>query len=105
MPVTSLDGTELFYVEVGESPPCLMMHGGLGFDHTCLHPFRRAARMLRSYVEDPVPREHVVEILKGEVQGGRTLGAWRFFDALDGDAHAAQVGVASLLSHPEVLQE
>lgn len=34
-----LNGTELFYVEVGRGLPCLVMHGGLGFDHTCLHPW------------------------------------------------------------------
>jgi proline iminopeptidase len=39
MPVAHLNGTELFYVEVGEELPCLVMHGGLGFDHTCLHPW------------------------------------------------------------------
>jgi proline iminopeptidase len=39
MPVAHLNGTELFYVEVGEGVPCLMMHGGLGFDHTYLHPW------------------------------------------------------------------
>jgi proline iminopeptidase len=39
MPVAHLNGTELFYVEVGEGLPCLVMHGGLGFDHTCLHPW------------------------------------------------------------------
>ena len=38
MPLAHLNGTELFYVEVGEGAPCLMMHGGLGFDHTSLHP-------------------------------------------------------------------
>jgi proline iminopeptidase len=39
MPVAHLNGTELFYVEVGEGLPCLVMHGGLGFDHTGLHPW------------------------------------------------------------------
>ena len=39
MPVAHLNGTELFYVRVGEGLPCLVMHGGLGFDHTCLHPW------------------------------------------------------------------
>ena len=39
MPVAHLSGTELFYVEVGEGLPCLVMHGGLGFDHTGLHPW------------------------------------------------------------------
>jgi proline iminopeptidase len=39
MPVAHVNGTELFYVEVGEGVPCLVMHGGLGFDHTSLHPW------------------------------------------------------------------
>jgi len=39
MPVAHLNGTELFYVEVGEGLPCLVMHGGLGFDHTYMHPW------------------------------------------------------------------
>jgi proline iminopeptidase len=39
VPVVRLNDTELFYAEVGEGLPCLMMHGGLGFDHTYLHPW------------------------------------------------------------------
>jgi proline iminopeptidase len=39
MPVARLSDTELFYVEFGEGLPCLVMHGGLGFDHTSLHPW------------------------------------------------------------------
>lgn len=39
MPLARLNDTELFYVEVGEGLPCLVMHGGLGFDHTGLHPW------------------------------------------------------------------
>jgi proline iminopeptidase len=39
MPVAHLNGTELFYVEVGEGVPCLVMHGGLGGDHSALHPW------------------------------------------------------------------
>lgn len=39
MPLAHLNGTELFYVVVGEELPCLVMHGGLGFDHTGLHPW------------------------------------------------------------------
>lgn len=35
MPIAHLNGMEFFYVE---GAPCLMMHGGLGFDHTSLHP-------------------------------------------------------------------
>jgi hypothetical protein len=33
MPVAHLHATRLFYVEVGEGVPCLVMHGGLGGGH------------------------------------------------------------------------
>ncbi len=39
MPVIRLNDTEVFYSEVGEGIPCLVMHGGLGFDHTVMHPW------------------------------------------------------------------
>jgi hypothetical protein len=39
MAMAYLNGTELFYVEVGEGLPCLVMHGGPGFDHSALHPW------------------------------------------------------------------
>jgi proline iminopeptidase len=39
MPVAHLNDTELFYVEVGKGLPCLVMHGGLGADHSALHPW------------------------------------------------------------------
>jgi proline iminopeptidase len=39
MPVAHLNDIELFYVEVGNGLPCLVMHGGLGTDHTSLHPW------------------------------------------------------------------
>ena len=39
MPVAHLNDTELFYLEVGEGLPCLIMHGGLGLDHTYMHPW------------------------------------------------------------------
>ena len=42
MPVAHLNSTELFYAEVGVGLPCLVMHGGLGFDHTCLHTLARS---------------------------------------------------------------
>ncbi len=38
MPNASVNDTSLHYVTVGEGLPCLVMHGGLGFDHTYLHP-------------------------------------------------------------------
>ena len=39
MSIAHLNDTELFYAKVGEGPPCLVMHGGLGLDHTYLHPW------------------------------------------------------------------
>jgi hypothetical protein len=39
MALAHLNGTELFYLEAGQGRvPCLVMHGGLGGDHTCLPP-------------------------------------------------------------------
>jgi proline iminopeptidase len=34
-----VNGIDLFYVSVGTGLPCLVMHGGLGLDHTTLHPW------------------------------------------------------------------
>ena len=34
MPFAHVNGTELFHFEVGEGLPCLVMHGGLGVDHS-----------------------------------------------------------------------
>jgi proline iminopeptidase len=34
-----VDGDDLFYQEVGVGRPCLVMHGGLGVDHTCFRPW------------------------------------------------------------------
>lgn len=39
MPTVHLNGTDLFYLSVGQGTPCLVMHGGLGLDHTYLHPW------------------------------------------------------------------
>ena len=38
MPIVPLNGTELFYLTVGQGTPCLIMHGGLGFDHAVPQP-------------------------------------------------------------------
>ena len=37
MAMASLNGVELFHVEVGADHPCLVMHGGLGADHSPYH--------------------------------------------------------------------
>jgi len=39
MATAKINGTDLFYVTVGEGTPCLVMHGGLGFDHTYFRPW------------------------------------------------------------------
>jgi len=39
MTTAHINGTDLFYVTVGEGIPCLVMHGGLGFDHTYFRPW------------------------------------------------------------------
>ena len=39
MPYCDVNGVRLFYKEVGQGLPCLLMHGGLGVDHTHLHPW------------------------------------------------------------------
>jgi proline iminopeptidase len=39
LPFATINGTELFYISTGTGIPCLVMHGGLGVDHTYLHPW------------------------------------------------------------------
>jgi hypothetical protein len=39
MPILHANGTALFYLKVGEGLPCLVMHGGLEFDYTEMHPW------------------------------------------------------------------
>jgi proline iminopeptidase len=34
MALVQINGTDLFYLESGRGVPCLVMHGGLGVDHT-----------------------------------------------------------------------
>ena len=38
MTITKVNDTELYYDEFGSGHPFLVMHGGLGIDHTYLHP-------------------------------------------------------------------
>ena len=42
MPVAQLNGTEIFYQRHGHGLPCLVMHGGLGCDHSYMHPWMDA---------------------------------------------------------------
>ena len=39
MPTANIIDTELFYTEYGSGTPFLVMHGGLGVDHTYFRPF------------------------------------------------------------------
>lgn len=38
MPAAALNGTALHHEVLGDGPPCLVLHGGLGVDHTYLRP-------------------------------------------------------------------
>ena len=44
--LTSINGTELFTESIGQGRPMLVLHGGLGFDHTYFRPYL-----------DPLPEE------------------------------------------------
>lgn len=39
MPHASINGTDLYYRMIGTGRPCFVLHGGLGLDHTYLHPW------------------------------------------------------------------
>jgi len=39
MAIENINGTDLYYLTIGRGIPCLVMHGGLGLDHTCFHPW------------------------------------------------------------------
>jgi len=39
MPTVKISDTELYYDKCGSGPPFLVMHGGLGVDHTYFRPF------------------------------------------------------------------
>ena len=94
MPVARLNGTELFYVEVGEGIPCLVLHGGLGLDHTYLHPWLDPlGDVLRLVYYDH----------RGAGRSGRPPADTLTFDQLaaDADALRAHLGVdrVGLLGH------
>ncbi len=42
MATATVNGTELFYLDEGSGPPVVVLHGGLGFDHTYMRSSLRA---------------------------------------------------------------
>jgi len=38
MPIAKINETELYFIEHGSGDPFLVLHGGLGLDHTCFRP-------------------------------------------------------------------
>ena len=50
MPLAHINGTEIFYEQRGEGPPCIALHGGLGMDHQyllrTLAPLEEQLRMI-----------------------------------------------------------
>jgi proline iminopeptidase len=39
MPTVNINETDLYYLSVGQGIPSLLLHGGLGLDHTYFHPW------------------------------------------------------------------
>ncbi len=37
--IASINGIDLFYTTLGKGPPLMLMHGGMGLDHTCFRPW------------------------------------------------------------------
>src|SRR5437870_3453658 len=79
MPIVEVNGTSLFYVDVGSGIPCFVMHGGLGFDHTYLHPWLDPlSEVLRLVYYDH----------RGNGQSGRPAAETLTFDQFGDDADA-----------------
>lgn len=85
MPKAAINGTEIFYTSIGTGQPYLVMHGGMGLDHTYLHP---ALDSLGDIVE-LIYYDH-----RGNGRSGRLdTEAMRHMDfAADADALAAHLG-------------
>jgi proline iminopeptidase len=47
MSIATINGTTLYVKEVGSGPVCLVLHGGLGLDHSLYRSFDRLADRLR----------------------------------------------------------
>src|SRR5919202_362609 len=64
MAEAAVNGTSLYYETVGHGPPCLVLHGGLGLDHSYLRGLDALGRD-ESLADDPVPPAPVeVEVLQ-----------------------------------------
>jgi proline iminopeptidase len=68
--IADVNGTQLYYTEVGAGPPTLVMHGGLGIDHTAYRGLDTLAACLRLVYYDhrgngrssrPAPAELTME--------------------------------------------
>ena len=86
IPLARLNDTELFYVSVGEGLPCLVMHGGLGGDHTSLHPWLDPLGDVMRLVS----YDH-----RGNGRSGRTPSGTITFERLCADADALREHLGS----------
>ena len=50
MATATLNGTELFYLVEGSGPPLVVLHGGLGFDHTYMRTSLRHLEDVRTMI-------------------------------------------------------
>src|SRR5947199_256762 len=60
MPTVEVQKTHIFYTSSGTGVPCLVMHGGLGLDHTYL----RGLDMLEVFVTIPAEDESLKNMFK-----------------------------------------
>ncbi len=110
MPLLAVDHSQLYYHPVGHGPACLVMHGGLGVDHTWLQPWLDPVSEVlklvyydhrgngRSTCEDPGSIS--IETLCSDAEALRAhLGEDRI--ALIGHSYGALVAMQYALQHPE----
>lgn len=112
MPDAAVNGTRLYYEEVGSGVPCIALHGGLGMDHTYLRKgFRPLEDVLRFvYVDqrgngrsDRPPLETITMRQLADDVGALAdhLGLERF--ALLGHSYGGFVALEFATQHPERL--
>jgi proline iminopeptidase len=79
MPAVPINDTHIFYIDVGQGIPTLVMHGGLGQDHTFLHPWLdQLSDMMRLFYYDH----------RGNGRSGRPDVQSLTFDGFTSDAEA-----------------